>query len=47
MNIELDEVVAQDEVVALAVSDDALELAAGAAQRGMTGTLSLITTLCW
>jgi hypothetical protein len=31
MNIELDEVVVQD------VSDDALELAAGGAQGGMTG----------
>jgi len=31
MNIELDEVVVQD------VSDDALELAAGGAQRGLTG----------
>jgi hypothetical protein len=32
MNIELDEVVVQD------VSDDALELAAGGAQGGWTGT---------
>ena len=32
MNIELDEVVVQD------VSDDALELAAGGAQGGFTGT---------
>ena len=32
MNIELDEVVVQD------VSDDALELAAGGAQRGLLGT---------
>ena len=33
MNIELDEVVVQD------VSDDALELAAGGAQGGPTGTM--------
>ena len=33
MNIELDEVVVQD------VSDDALELAAGGAQGGWTGTM--------
>ncbi len=34
MNIELEEVVVQD------VSDDALELAAGGAQGGLTGNLS-------
>jgi hypothetical protein len=33
MNIELEEVVVMD------VSDDALELAAGGAQGGMTGTM--------
>ena len=39
MNIELDEVVVQD------VSDDALELAAGSAQRGLN-TLYVIGGYC-
>ena len=38
MNIEFDEVVELDEVVALAVSDEALELAAGGAQGGLPAT---------
>ena len=40
MNVELDEVVGQD------VSDDALEQAAGGAQRGTTITLVRIGTWC-
>ena len=40
MNIELDEVVAQD------VSDEALELAAGGAQGGRVMTLLFVTYQC-
>jgi hypothetical protein len=40
MNIELDEVVAQD------VSDEALELAAGGAQAGRVLTLLFVTYQC-
>ena len=44
MNIELDEVVVQDEVVALAVSDEALELAAGGTQEAGRHCLNALCT---
>ena len=44
LNIEFDEVVELDEVVALAVSDEALELAAGGTQEGGRHCLNALCT---